>query len=374
MVLAVLALTAGALGSVPAPPAIATTCPSGWNVTTTQSPGSNADRFAGLDGLSFSDAWAVGTYRDTVNQTLAEHWDGSAWTLEAPANISVYSNELSDVSMNTSTDVWAVGSYAPTAVTDAPLTERWNGASWSTVASPNPGVTESGLFGVAALSGTNAWAVGDYDSGSVFKTMIVHWDGGNWTQVPSPNPGNSNGLDKVSALSPTNVWAAGSQRNGGTYQPLVEHWNGTKWKTVASPTFGMGVAVEDIDAISAKDVWVVGFHETSNGQRPLLLHWDGTKFSKFSSRLIGAEDHLIYGVDDNGPKNVWAVGSVQSTSPTYQTIVLHWNGKSWKASQALNPGDNSNSLTDVLAEGNNQFLAVGTSYNPINALAETKCP
>jgi hypothetical protein len=117
----------------------------------------------------------------------------------------------------------------------------------------------------------------------------------------------------------------------------------------------------------------VGFHETSVDQRAILLHWNGTKFTKFTAPLIGAKDQLIYGVDDNGPKNVWVTGSVQTTT-SYQTLVLHWNGKSWKVSQALNPGVSSNNLTDVLAEANNQLLAVGGSYDPMNALAETKCP
>ena len=43
---------------------------------------------------------------------------------------------------------------------------RWDGAQWVRVPSPNPGAGGSRLFGVAALSDDNAWAVGEFTQGS----------------------------------------------------------------------------------------------------------------------------------------------------------------------------------------------------------------
>jgi len=40
-----------------------------------------------------------------------------------------------------------------------------------------------GLTGAAAVSPTDAWAVGSYGT---FKTLILHWDGTAWAKVPSP--------------------------------------------------------------------------------------------------------------------------------------------------------------------------------------------
>jgi hypothetical protein len=42
------------------------------------------------------------------------------------------------------------------------------------------------LNAVAATSATDAWAVGNYSSGSASGTLILHWNGSAWTQVPSP--------------------------------------------------------------------------------------------------------------------------------------------------------------------------------------------
>jgi hypothetical protein len=331
-----------------------------------------------VDGVSATDAWAVGVQRPgAVNNTLAEHWGGSSWSLGATPNVGIHGNVLTDVSMVSSTKAWAVGNYSPDGIVDASLVIQLTGTTWSVVPSPNPGDAETSLNGVSALSSSNAWAVGEYSSGSEpSKTLVLHWNGLNWTQIPSPSPGSSASvLNDVSAISPTNVWATGILANGGPFRSLVEHWNGTTWKVIASPNYGTNQnAPQAVDAISAKDVWVVGFHETSSGQRALLLHWNGTKFTKFDSTTLGNQDQLIREVDDAGTKDVWAVGSAQSTSPAYETLALHWNGKTWKASGALDPGDASNSFTDVFTEAHSTLLAVGSSYNPVNALAETKCP
>src|SRR6266702_3859969 len=46
------------------------------------------------------------------------------------------------------------------------------------------------LYGVSAVSGSDAWAVGWYWNGPAraYDTLIVHWNGTAWAQVKSPNP------------------------------------------------------------------------------------------------------------------------------------------------------------------------------------------
>src|SRR5215470_5182247 len=57
-----------------------------------------------------------------------------------------------------------------------------NGAAavslWHKVSSPSPGTKYSYLFGVAATSAANAWAVGYYDSSTgQNRTLLEHWNG-----------------------------------------------------------------------------------------------------------------------------------------------------------------------------------------------------
>ncbi len=156
---------------------------------------------------------------------------------------------------------------------------------WSVVPSPNPNVVPSGLSGVAAVSATDAWAVGSiYNSlyavtavsatnvwavgyyvntTGVTQTLTEHWNGTSWSVVKSPSPGSGDDLRGVAAVSANDVWATGYTFNGSSIQTLVEHWNGTNWQVVKSPNVGTSPAFSGVAAVSAHDVWAVG-HADSN--------------------------------------------------------------------------------------------------------------
>jgi hypothetical protein len=57
----------------------------------------------------------------------------------------------------------------PLAVT---LTEHWDGAAWSVVASPNGPNGDTLLTGAAASSG-QVWSVGFTLDGTVYKTFVI---------------------------------------------------------------------------------------------------------------------------------------------------------------------------------------------------------
>src|SRR4029079_7017725 len=104
------------------------------------------------------------------------------------------------------------------------LIERWNGANWSIVPSPNVGTQSNYLQGIAGSAANDLWAVGYYQTGGQFRTLMEHWDGTAWTVVPSPNPGgNDNRLFGVVALSAGDAWAAGYY-SGGLPATLTERY------------------------------------------------------------------------------------------------------------------------------------------------------
>src|SRR5437660_1014477 len=64
---------------------------------------------------------------------------------------------------------------------------------WSVVKSPSPGSNVNVLTAVAAVSATDAWAVGYYiNSDMIFQRLIERWDGTQWSVVQSPSPGSLN--------------------------------------------------------------------------------------------------------------------------------------------------------------------------------------
>jgi hypothetical protein len=193
----------------------------------------------GVAATSASNAWAVGTYNNGKKDlTLIEHWDGTVWKRMAspnPSNGTNIGTILRGVAASSAGNAWAVGTYVSSDKNEnRTLTEHWNGTRWNIVASPNLDTFEGFdvLSGVAVISARNAWAVGFYaaSNSDPAHTLVEHWNGTTWTHVKSPNLQGSvsqqpNYLFGVAATSATNVWAVGSitLENDGPVQPLALH-------------------------------------------------------------------------------------------------------------------------------------------------------
>jgi hypothetical protein len=107
--------------------------------------------------------------------------------------------------------VWAVGHlFGDTSFRTLIL--HWNGTAWKRVESPNQGQYNNDLFGVAATTGSNAWAVGRRydDTFGVYRSLILHWDGSRWRVQAHPSLGSESTFNGIAATSSTNAWAVGN--------------------------------------------------------------------------------------------------------------------------------------------------------------------
>ena len=88
------------------------------------------------------------------------------------------------------------------------------------------------LLGVAALSASDAWAVGSVPHPN--GVMIEHWNGTAWTvQATSPLDGT---LFGVAAVSPSDTWAVGEDYNGSDLQTLVSIGTARRGRCWTAPT------------------------------------------------------------------------------------------------------------------------------------------
>ena len=259
-------------------------------------------------------------------------------------------------------NTWAVGNYSP----GQTLITHWDGASWTAVPSPNPG-TEDRLSAVAALSANNAWAVGEYFDGTAFRTLTVHWDGSAWTQVPSPNVSGSvvDSPVAVRGTSAANVWAVGHYNNSNNVsQTLTLHWNGSAWKLVPSPDPSGPALDQELTGVagsSAQDAWAVGFYYNGSFDKSMILHWNGTSWKQVTSPSPGSQGTFLEGVRTTSASNAWAVGSSYNGTAD-KTVIVHWDGSAWKQVRSPNPGGTTQNsdLMSVAATTATDAWAVGS--------------
>jgi hypothetical protein len=182
----------------------------------------------GASADATNDVWAVGFNgpENDSSRTLALHYDGTSWKAAKTPSVGSGANQLNGVLALAPNDVWAVGFSTPVPppkeVATLTLIEHFDGTSWTVIPSPNVGpksIYESNrLFGLAANSSTDIWAFGSYfasDGSGHQMTLLLHWDGTSWTIAPSPNPTNGVFLSDLLFAgvtpSPGNVWIVGAK-------------------------------------------------------------------------------------------------------------------------------------------------------------------
>jgi hypothetical protein len=261
----------------------------------------------GVATLSATDTWAVGDRRAGISgsDTLAAHWNGTAWTREStPNGNSGGVNHLYGVASAGGT-VWAVGTYVdPNSSTNRrKLILQRTGGSWHVSTAPTVATYET-LAAVDATGPSDAWAVGSASSNiqsAPPAPLALRWNGTSWASMTPPATGGS-ALAGVDARTPSDVWAVGSSSTAGGTQPYVAHFNGTSWSRVATPTIAGGGELTDVVALSASTVVAVG---RSNGA-PLVLRWNGTSWIRETTP--GSSNPFVTGAAASGTNAVWAVG------------------------------------------------------------------
>jgi len=274
---------------------------------------------ADVSALTASDVWAAGTLD---SEPLAEHWNGKTWVQVTTVSLNGENGSFNGILALSAIDVWAGGDVVNEGVGIQPLYEHWNGKTWTMFAAPR----ESGF--IQKLAGTgpdDIWAVG-YTTASTAKPLIEHFNGKQWQFVTAPFSGLGGQLYGVVALSPTNAWAVGlttlakvgnaQQFLGSPVQTLIEHWDGQSWQVVPTPNVGTPSVFQrnvlyGIAALSPTDIWTAGQFQLPDGsgsQLTLSLHFDGTTWSIVPTPDVGLATGFR-GVGVAQPSSVFLVGT-----------------------------------------------------------------
>ena len=321
-------------------------------------------------------AWAVGEQCGGSNRcpaggrALVLRLRGSRWSrvsVPSPGGAVL----LTGIGASSSSNAWAVGSYDGSQ--NLNLFLHWNGKRWRQVRGPSQ--PEGALSGVSVTSADDAWAVGTYQSPSTLAdvTLVLHWNGRKWARVPTPDPGSGgNQLLGVAALSRTDAWAVGASLSSSTseYQTLILHWNGRKWSRARAPAVStLGTQLAGVAAVSGSDAWAVGrFDNASNFDNPLILHWNGRSWGRARAPARASSLEELFAVSAWSATRAWAVGIGPCVGggvdcPSH-SLTLRWNGTRWAAvsSPSVSDSGDQNILTGVAAMSGAAAWAAGSYY------------
>ena len=163
-----------------------------WNGTTWSIERATGGSLISVSCTSRVDCTAVGR---AGNETLGEGWNGSRWSIEPNPHPRPFGgpggdNELGSVYCASRDACMAVGDsgwgsgFNSVRVT---LAEHWNGSDWSVQPTPSP-IQLDELNSVSCSSVGSCIAVGYYTNraGDATLPLVERWHGGRWSVVPTP--------------------------------------------------------------------------------------------------------------------------------------------------------------------------------------------
>jgi hypothetical protein len=195
--------------------------------------------------------------------SLAEVWDGRAWTVTPLPSVPAGSPALAAVSCTAANACTAVGQQGdgggdPSSART--LAERWNGNRWPVQSTSSPGSYGSGLHGVACTSASACVAVGWYQGPTGGPTLLgLLWNGGTWSQSTTSGSAYQDAVSCPAAdacleldSDSGNVW------NNATWTPVTLPATGLRALSCARATactaVGTGAATWDGTAWTAETI------------------------------------------------------------------------------------------------------------------------
>jgi hypothetical protein len=239
---------------------------------------------------SGSELYAGGDFTTAggVAATNIAKWDGSAWS----ALGSGLNGRVSSLAADGS-NLYVGGEFAIAGGVTANSIAKWDGSAWSALGSGmgRSGVTPQ-VFALA-LSGTNLYAGGYFDTaGGVTVNGTAKWDGSAWSAL---GPGRYGAM--ALAVSGTNLYAAVSS--------YVSKWDGSAWSGLGS---GMSGSVRTL-AVSGTALYAGGEFTSAGGVwANYVAKWDGSAWSALGSGM-GGDYPVVYALAADGLGHLFVGGT-----------------------------------------------------------------
>jgi hypothetical protein len=351
---------------------------SGWSIQPSPSvPGSPWSGLLSVSCAGDGTCMAVGQYSPSGGgiAPLAEHFDGSSWNLEIPADPTGSSASLlTGVSCATPTLCMAVG-YSVAGSVVSPLVEMSDATTWRAVATPQPPDSSWAILQSIACTSRDCIAVGGFIKNGVDaqeQPLSERWNGRAWSLIPTLNPHAENG----SALTAVTCVAAGDCEAVGEFvfadveqNVFAFGWNGRIWtfQHQPNPKGGEENSDDSVGCIDASTCESVGsFGDVHGLTHALGEGWNGTSWVKQDvPNPSGFQISELHGVACSSP-DCEAVGDWSASQFGFpsSTLAEQWNGTAWSIQSTPNPtGATESALQALVCTAATACVAVGNWYD-----------
>jgi hypothetical protein len=308
-----------------------------WTAYPLPDVGSNINSLLHVSMLPSGEAWAVGYFVSAhfKQKTLVEHFDGSAWNVVPSPSPGARQNILYQVAALSSRDVWAVGGTQDDSLEWHTLAEHWDGTRWSVVPTDDPGVTGNLFYALSAVSSTDVYATGQL-AGSKFpgRALVEHWDGKSWEVVPAPLDAGGTDIPLGITASRSAITIVGDRESSlAPYTTFVASGGVAGLSIDVSPNRGLGENdLFSVATASGGSIWAVGWYiDPRTGNHKTLIeretNGDWTLVSSPNPQppppgTPGDNGLASVAVIPNGG-GLWAVGNTTDVDGNAAPLVLY---------------------------------------------------
>jgi len=189
---------------------------SAWSIESAAVPsGTNESSLKSVSCVAASACTAAGleTVSGDASLTLVEAWDGSAWSIEPTPNPGTADDGFGGVSCASGSVCTAVGAPASGSTPEVTLAEGWDGTAWSAQSTPAPSNATSDLFATSCLAASWCQAVGlsQLNSGGYEQPLAEIYSAGS---TPSVSTLASGGVPLGGQVSATTTVSGGEAPSG----------------------------------------------------------------------------------------------------------------------------------------------------------------
>jgi hypothetical protein len=253
-----------------------------------------------------------------VSANYIAKWDGASWSAVGGG----FDNTVRALALDSSGNLYAGGDFLCAAGSTNTGTDdsgtntcagsggttvfnhiaKWNGTSWSNMATGGlPGMDDA-VYAIAVDSALNVYAGGRFNVrvGNCACSYLVKWTPGTstWSDFTDGGAGITSDTKTLTQDASGNIYA------GGSY--FLKKWNGSSWAD-----FGSSDGWVTSLLMSGANLYAAGGFTTIGGvSATRLAKWDGTAWSAVTTGTDGAVNAMAF--DSSG--NLYAGGSFSSTT------------------------------------------------------------